>query len=259
MNADIQHIMVIESLDAGEPRTGSDLYIDVIERLKRLYGEQSPVRSSTFREVTAKDELLAVLDSAITNAGDLQQGLVIHFEMHGSAALDGLVTASGELVSWAELVEKFRTLNIATQNGLYLTMATCYGRHLFEAVEPALKSPYRGYISASQAVTVQEVMDSFADVYERLMTDGNLIRSYLASDAERSRFFYKDSEETFRQLMEITYDRMQNDPTYRDDILDNSPLRAIYDQGLLSDELLRQMMHQAFFDILKRHKAAFEF
>lgn len=259
MNADIQHIVVIESLEAWEDKTGAELYTDIIERYRKLHGDKSSVRSSSFYAVESKQELLAVLEDLLAHVDELQNGLVIHFEMHGSEDLDGLVTANGDLITWAELIEKFRLINVATINELYLTMATCYGRHLFEAVQPELKSPYRGYISASQSVTVQEVMDSFTDVYERLITDGNLIRSYLASDAEQSRFYYKDSEETFRQLMDLTFDRLQNDPTYKDEILDNSALRPIYDSGLLPDEILTEFMRHAFVDIYNRHKQAFEF
>ena len=259
MNADIQHVIVIESLEQKEARTGTELYNDIIERYRLMHRDQSPIQSSEFHPIESKQQLLATLDDLLVRADGLQNGLVIHFEMHGSTNLDGLITANGELVTWAELVEKFRDLNIATVNELYLTMATCFGRHLFEAVQPELKSPYRGYISASQEVTIDEVMDSFTDVYERLITDGNLIRSYLASDAERSRFFYKDSEETFRQLMELTFDRLLNDPTYKDDILDNSALRPIYDSGILTDEMLTAYMRRAFVDIYNRHKQAFDF
>jgi len=259
MNADIQHIVVIESLAPGEARTGTELYTDTIERYQALHVARSAIRSIDFYEVATRQELLSVLDDLLGRAGQLQQGLVIHLEMHGSKALDGLVTAKNELVTWHELIEKFRLLNIAIANELYITMATCFGRYLFEAVQPELKSPYRGYISASQSVSVEEVMDGFTDVYERLITDGNLIRSYLASDAERSRFFYKDSEETFRQLMDLTFDRMMNDPTYKNEILDHSMLRQAYDSGFLPDEVLNAMMHDAFINIYDRHKQAFEF
>jgi hypothetical protein len=259
MNSDIQHIVVIESLEASEDKTGSELYTDIIERYINLHGNRSPIRSRSFHAVESKQEMLEVLDNLLASAEGLQNGLVIHFEMHGSADLDGLITANGDLVTWSELVEKFRFINLATVNQLYLTIATCYGRHLFEAVQPELKSPYRGYISASQSVTVQEVMDSFTDVYERLVTDGNLIRSYLDSDAEESRFYYKDSEETFRQLMEMTFDRLQNDPTYKDEILDHSELRQAYECGYIPEELLTSMMRHAFVEIYNRHKQAFNF
>jgi len=259
MVGDIQHIIIIQSLEAHEPQTGSELYNDIVRRKIEQLGEQSFVKSHAYFESRTKEEILHILDDILNDVNALQNGLIIHFEMHGSSHLDGLITAENELITWLELVTKFRPINTATQNELYITMATCYGRYLYQAVDPELKSPYSGYISSSQSVTVQEVMDSFSDVFERLAEDGNLIRSYVASDAEGARFFYKDSKTTFEQLMEHVIDRMRNDPTFREEVLDHPALIMAKKMGMLDDDGLDHMMGKALADIYSRHKRAFEF
>jgi hypothetical protein len=259
MVGDIQHIIIIQSLEPDEKQTGAELYDDVVNRRIEQLGDLSFIKSQAYFSADSKAEILAVLDNILNDINNRQNGLVIHFEMHGSSHFDGLITADGELISWLELVTKFRPINIATQNQLYLTMATCYGRYLFEAVDPELKSPYSGYISASQSVTVQEVMDSFGDVFERLIADGNLIRSYLASDAEGGRFFYKDSKTTFEQLMEHIIDRMRNDPSFKEEVLDHPALIMGKNMGIIDDAGLDYIMGKALADIYQRHKKAFEF
>lgn len=257
MVGDIQHIIIIQSLEPDEKQTGAELYDEVLNRKIEQLGDQSFIKSQAYFSAHSKAEILQILDDILNDINNLQNGLVIHFEMHGSSHLDGLITAGGELISWLELVTKFRAINIATQNQLYLTMATCYGRYLFEAVDPELKSPYSGYISASQSVTVQEVMDSFSDVFERLIADGNLIGSYLASDAER--FFYKDSKTTFEQLMEHMFDRMRNDPSFKEEVLDHPALIMGKNMGIIDEAGLDYMMGKVLADIYHRHKKAFEF
>lgn len=189
MTGDIQHIIIIQSLKPGEKQTGQELYNDTISLPLLQMGERARIKTHEYADLTSKAAILAKLDEIHARAPQLQNGLVIHFEMHGSTKLDGLVTASCELLSWPKLIDKFRPINIVTHNQLYLTLATCNGRYLFEAVDFEQKSPYSGYLSASKDVNVVEIMDSFSDLYNRLLSDGNLIRSYMASEAEGGSFF----------------------------------------------------------------------
>src|SRR4029079_6640356 len=59
---------------------------------------------------------------------------VIHIESHGSA--DGLVLASGELVSWDELVNLLRPINVASRLNLFVSISACYGENLARAINP---------------------------------------------------------------------------------------------------------------------------
>jgi len=163
------------------------------------------------------------------------------------------------LITWTELVTYFRDINIATKNNLYISLASCHGRYLYEGVDPELKSPYSGYISASKEVLVDEIIENFSEMFISLIEQGNLIEAYLSTSTGDSSFFYKDSKATFEDLMVITKYRMKNDPSYKEEVFDNAIFRHGIKMGLVTQDDLDLMMESAFVDIYERHKKAFEF
>lgn len=86
---------------------------------------------------------------------------------------------------------------------------------MYTGVEPNLKSPYSGYISASKKVMPDEIIEDFSSLFITLIEDGNLISSYLKAATEDTNFFYKDSKTTFEENMQQTKFRIYNDPNYR--------------------------------------------
>lgn len=139
-----RHIIVIQSLFIEDDNSGEDLYNDIIKRYID-YNKKSIAHQ--FHRVSSKEELAEILRYIDSNAIYIPGGIVIHFEIHGSEGKDGLILSDRSLITWKELITFFREINIKTDNRLYITLATCYGRYLFEGVDSDKKSPYSGYIS----------------------------------------------------------------------------------------------------------------
>lgn len=113
------------------------------------------------------------------NSNYIDGGLLFHFEMYGANDFSGLIFSNGELITWKELVDFIRPINIAICNKLFLTMATCHGRYLYKGVDTLHKSPFSGYISASIAVYPSEIIEKFTILFDRLIDYGNLVDAYL--------------------------------------------------------------------------------
>ncbi|MER9337213.1 hypothetical protein NKJ06_25050 [Mesorhizobium sp. M0293] len=77
---------------------------------------------------------------------EAEQGLrpVLHVDAHGTVAEGLLLAPSGERVSWGEIIEGLRTLNVATANNLTCIFALCYGLHLYQQV--SLRRPVPSYL-----------------------------------------------------------------------------------------------------------------
>jgi hypothetical protein len=59
---------------------------------------------------------------------------IIHFDTHGSA-VDGIyIAASKQYVSWAQLVDWLRPINIATGNNLGIISAACFSMHIYKDI-----------------------------------------------------------------------------------------------------------------------------
>lgn len=255
MVGDIQHIVVIQSLSVNEVSSGKNLYDDIIARGIAL---RKNGMTHEYFDVRDKHQLIEILKYVNAQAPYRPSGVLIHLEMHGSKDLDGLVLANKQLISWNELVELFRDINVNTKNHLYITMATCYGRYLYEGVDPEKKSPYSGYISASKEVMVAEVVDDFGQLFESLLINGNLVKSYLEL-AETSNFYYKDSKTTFEEnILNVKY-KFDNDHQFRQQFIDDVQAEGAFNNIKLTDEEIEEIRRQAFNDIVRRQKTAFEF
>lgn len=255
----INHIFVIQSLDNDDKPTGEELYNDVIKR--RIDLLQSEANKMTHAFFHTKDKIAFVdsLKYIQTNAPYLSGGLLIHFEIHGSADKEGLVLADGSFVIWKEVVELLRPINISTCNKLFVTLATCFGRFMYLGVDPNLKSPYQAYISASKTVKVIEVMESFNTLFEILIDCGDLVHSYLEHEKYNSPFFYKDSLTTFEDHIRSVRSKMLNDPEFKKRIQDHPVLKGQLATGQVDQATLDEITEMAWQDTLRRHAEAFNF
>jgi len=256
MIGDINHIIVIESL-VNERETGTELYNDVI--IRYIAYRKSNI-THKLHKVNTKEEFKNILNYYHANSPYMSGGILLHLEMHGEDQLTGLVLADGSLLTWEELVTLFRPINVNSSNNLYLTMATCNGRFLYKGVHPYDKSPYSCYISASETVTIQEIIEQFSILFERLIDNGNLVNSYLEMEKHGTKFYYMDSKVTFEEAFQVTARRFLTDPEIKKEILEETR-RQVEKEGLQmpSDYSFEFIAKIALKDTYARHKKAFEF
>lgn len=255
----INHIVVIESLPDGDIMTGKELYEDVVKRHIDLLQEQSIKMTHVFFDAKTKNNFIESLKYVNTNSKYIPGGILIHIETHGSREKDGLVLADNSFISWKELVELLRPINIATCNKLYITMATCYGRFLYLGVEPSEKSPYQAYISASIAVKTSEIIEKFSLLFEILIQCGDLIFAYTELEKTKSNFFYMDSLRTFEEGIILLKRNLRSDPKYKENILDHPLLKDSLASGKVNNNQMDKIIEFVFKDIYIKHKKAFDF
>lgn len=132
-----------------------------------------------FEEVAVadRDELLAALDSIARRS---ESGLrpILQFDCHGSAEEGLLLEPSGERLTWSELVEALRPINVGTANSLCCIFGVCFGLHLSLGLSLSLPSPYFLTIAPEGEILVGELLDRLAPFYARLFETGNITRSY---------------------------------------------------------------------------------
>src|SRR5688572_22519897 len=120
-------IYVIESLPEFETKTGTILYEDL---LRRITYKIDFLKSSLIR-VENKIDLFTELEKIKSLALKGGHFPYLHFEVHGS--IKGLVLPSRELVTWLELSNRLREINIIIRNNLFVSFATCFSAYIYEA------------------------------------------------------------------------------------------------------------------------------
>lgn len=255
----INHIFVIQSLPAGDRRTGEELYNDIIRRRIDLIQSGDIKMTHACFDVKNKAAFVDSINYIQANALYLPGGILVHFEIHGSNDRDGLVLGDSSLVTWKEVVELLRSINILTCNKLFVTLATCFGRFMYLGVDPNLKSPYQAYISASRDVKNYEVIESFTTLFEILIDCGDLVHAYLEHEKNNSPFFYKDSLETFKEYMEKFRNDMVNDPDARTRLMDHPVLQEQLASGQVDQATLDGIAEIVWQDIVKKYADAFNF
>ena len=222
----IKHIVVFESLPNGEKKTGEELYSDCISRRIDFFQNDKMKMSHMFYRIASKVELVELIKYYQVNASYLNNGLLFHFEMHGDSNCAGLVLADNSLITWKELIELFRPINVTTKNNLFITMATCNGRFLLKETSHYEKSPFSGYISASKEISVEEILNYFNVLFEELISTGNIVKAYLELEKEKTNFFYKDSQAVFEDAFNISVQELRNDTEFRNKTIQDTIIKT---------------------------------
>lgn len=155
-------IIIIESLNPNERKTGKELYNDIVSRIP--YKIQ--ILKTAFHHVGSKEEFLHVfteLDRSTAN----NDCPFLHFEIHGSK--EGFYLHSGALITWTEVTHELRKLNIKTRNNLMVSLATCYGAWIYSSILPSQRAPFWGFIGQWDKILNSDSLVSFTQFFEYVM------------------------------------------------------------------------------------------
>lgn len=103
---------------------------------------------------------------------------ILHIDTHGSEQ-DGLILApSGERVTWSELINYLRGLNIATENNLVCVLALCFGLHGYKGVSLSKAVPAYLFSAPEKEVTVGFLESETAEFYRLANETGNVTSAF---------------------------------------------------------------------------------
>jgi hypothetical protein len=116
----------------------------------------------------------AELDTALdTVAHAATEGMcpILHFDTHGSDRLGLHVADSGEFVSWGRLIQRLRTINVATKNNLCVVSACCFGFHAIKALQITEPCPFYILIAPEHEITFGFIEDNIFRFYQDAFID----------------------------------------------------------------------------------------
>lgn len=167
-------IYVIESLQDGETLTGTDLHKDLLQYQSIMH----PDFQSVLFAPKNKTEWYQLFDQIKLDCRRNGISPILHFEVHGSMAHDGLVLNSGDLITWENLYQNLVPINIAIKNELFVTMAVCHGLFSMSSSFINRTAAFRGIIGSFEEIKTQDLVIRYFAFYEELFRSFDLNEAY---------------------------------------------------------------------------------
>lgn len=212
--APVHTVLVIESLPSNERQTGTELYADVIARYAEYHANGDSIYHRFFNASTKK-EFQDAIEYIVQNSGYFRKGVIFHIECHGLSDKSGLCLADGSSVLWDELKLPLIKVNVALENELYVTMASCYGRYLHETIDISMQAPFSGFLSASEIIWDRETLEDYSTFFEELVKTRDVFIAQELLSRRGSKFYYKDVETMFNELIVTTIKSIKEDSIAR--------------------------------------------
>ena len=152
-------IVVIQSLNPEDTKTGESLYRDILRY--KCYSKKESF--SSFYDVHSIQDFRSAI-RGIENSlieGDI---LSLQIETHGCD--EGIGLSCGELLKWRDFYDIIRPLNVKTGHLLFIIMAMCKSIAMISSINPEERAPYRAFICTTRLVNADEIYRGFMAFYE---------------------------------------------------------------------------------------------
>lgn len=191
----LNKIYVIECVDKNETQNKSakSLYDDIISKMKY---KDSNVETEYYSIVSKKQFIDTLIN--IKNKDIKDKTVLIHFYLHGSEK--GLMTNDRIFITWKEIKDITREINIKTNNKLFLILANCYGSFFERKPDLTKRAPFNSIISSKYEESVDDIYNFFERFYNNLVTeDNNIVFAYLNAKGD-DKFFFKCVETIVQEI-----------------------------------------------------------
>lgn len=161
-------LCIIESLDEGDIETG---YILSNELLK-YKSFQEPNITIRYCRLGTKTEIIQEINFLYNKVSHEKWGIILHFETHGSES--GIITTSGEILRWDELMNLFRPINILLKNALIVHLGMCLGGWIISAINPFERAPFKAVVATWKRVGERDLLSAFTEFYDYFFFEFNI-------------------------------------------------------------------------------------
>ena len=161
-------IVVIQSLNPDDTKTGENLYHDILHY--KSYSNKASF--SSFHDVHTIQEFRSAIRDVENSLieGDI---LTLQIETHGCDK--GIGLSNGEILEWKEFYDLIRPINIKIGHLLFVIMAMCKSIAMLSSLNPTDRAPYRVFICTTRDVSSYEIERGFEAFYENYFNLLNII------------------------------------------------------------------------------------
>ena len=169
----------------------------------------------------------------------------IHLEIHGSSNKDGLVLNSGQLVTWLELANRLREINILTANNLTVSLATCHGAYIYREMSLIERAPFWGFVAPWDEIDEDDVEVSFNSFFDTLLDTldfGEAVSRLNSSNNLPYRYHFYNSEAVFDRIWTKYEQESYSPEKFKKRVLDMMS-QALTDYNVRTTMTIPQIKH----------------
>lgn len=185
------HILIIDLLSNDEFQTA--------RRLDDNLSAFIPAHQRTHIKIHSKKKLLEILEQI--KSEEIPRGMkpIIHIEGHGSE--QSLSLPDDSSITWPELYETLKDINILLNNELILFIATCYGFHYINTLNLLQSTPTFFLVSPSNTINSGTIEIGASIFYNSLFKTRDLNKSVKELTTYNPCFEFYNSDQFFINLM----------------------------------------------------------
>jgi len=207
-NDEIFGIAIIEALRSGDDTTGTRLNNEVLNSIRF---EDKRIKTY-FYSVHNKNEFFNALTDILEKCNNNLFIPILQIETHGYE--DGIGLPSDEIITWQELLNETRKINILLKNKLALFICTCEGNSIIGAIHPSERAPFRFLIGSFKALYPIEILDAFEEFYNCFFNNVPLAecveKMNKTINADKPLFYYITSGQCFDSMISLNRDNLNS-------------------------------------------------
>lgn len=175
-------VIIIDALSDSDLQTATHLRDDICDATSA----SRPGYCHYFKVESAL-QFLSILDQINEQTKD---GLrpIIHIEAHGDEHLGIQIGASGEMISWSQLLPKLQIVNKNSKNNLGVVMAACFGLYAIKPLQIQEPCPFYFLIGSDELVAAGYIDDAMRRFYIELNRSNSLDQAMKKVDAKFKQF-----------------------------------------------------------------------
>lgn len=175
-------IYLISSVKTGEMNIASRLEESSLNEATIKNPELSTVK----KNVTSKCEFLGELEKIAENCSSTLP--LLHIDLHGHKNF--FECANGEQISWFDLGEKLRKINVACGLNLIVIVSACYGGYASLAAQLTVPSPFSYVCGPLNDINAGDLLDDYEHFYRILFQTKDLNSALNAINEQSSVEYY---------------------------------------------------------------------
>lgn len=82
------------------------------------------------------------------------------------------------MISWEELCENFREINIIIENNLFITLAVCEGAYLMKTINPDLRAPFWGFLGSFKELEANDLAIRYENFYDEFLSSFDIDEAF---------------------------------------------------------------------------------
>ena len=209
-------IIVIQSIPEEERKTGTEIYDDIISR--RAW--KDPNLKTDIINVENKREILHLLESIKRKTKEKESIPFIHFETHGTKK--GISLSSNEEIFWKDIIPILRSINIYSENNLFISVSSCWGGNIQFEIEIGKPCPFREFIGPMNKIKPNDLLISFTNFFNELLISDDFekaINQLNIYNISGVKFHHLNSESFFKIILDNHKNMYRKNSTVHDERL----------------------------------------